>query len=77
MPGIDYKAFLNTSLDLELSIGDVIILRSCLEHIISYSTLSGPTRVRIESIDKLLYDSYIDIDCDCLNLEYIDIIKDP
>ena len=77
MPVIDYKAFLNTSLDLELSIGDVIILRSCLEHIISYSTLSGPTRVRIESIDKLLYDSYIDIDCDCLNLENIDIIKDP
>ena len=77
MSFVDYNAFLNTSLDLKLTIGDVIILRSCLEHVLSYSTLSGPTRVRIEEIDLVLSDSYIEFGCDSFTLESIVIIKDP
>ena len=77
MTFVDYKAFLDTSLDLEFSISDIIILRSCVQHILSYSTISDPTRVLIESIDQRLSDCYIDIDCDCFSLENIDIIKDP
>ncbi|KKN03543.1 hypothetical protein LCGC14_1106570 [marine sediment metagenome] len=77
MSVVDYKAFLDTSLDLEFSISDIIILRSCVQHILNSSTISAPTRVLIESIDQRLSDSYMDIDCGCLDLDNIVIIKDP
>ena len=71
MPGIDYETALNTSLNIKMSTSDAIILRNCLVVVLSFRPLSDSVRKRIESIDKLLWNSYKNIDVPYFNIDTI------
>ena len=76
MEELDYKLFLNTYYGFRLSAGDVILIRSCIQYILSHSSLSEPARKYIESIDNRFKDALKDLNCGSLDLDKITIIEE-
>ncbi|KKL16800.1 hypothetical protein LCGC14_2491900 [marine sediment metagenome] len=72
----ELKKEMNKSVDLPIRVGDIIIVRSALAHVLNHSKLSDPARSRIKEIDKILHESYKNVDVGFLTIENIVIVRD-
>ncbi|KKN22895.1 hypothetical protein LCGC14_0910340 [marine sediment metagenome] len=68
---------MNKSVDLPIRVGDIIIIRSALAHVLNYTGLSVNARIRIKEIDIVLHESYKDVDVGFLTMESISTSMGP
>ena len=77
MNKFEFKEELNKSVDVSLHVGDIILIRSALAHVLNCTGLSVNARIRIKEIDIVLHENYKHVDVGFLTMESISTSMGP